>query len=301
MVSWSQGCIESAKKQRRIWPATRRKSPAQRRKCPDGFLALAKCAMLGVSLQSRCFSSETLLEGEAVMAKQGFENWEDADIEAELKKLQVGLACMSHHGCRGRCHQQCRWPLHSEPLSSQRLPSELCPRTMAALSCRVRALEGMPRNCMLLCNRAFPACTKRLLCVYAWAEAEQEARPETVASSPPLTETLREDTPQPPPETPTQHTSPLVPRQIPFTPNDTPEDGSKSAPAAMVNKAVVALSNQNLRKRVARLMTPTAAGKTKIPQEVIDEWNKSDAAGQERLCSEFKAAGFDKARVQNCF
>lgn len=47
-----------------------------------------KTGMLGLSLPSRCFSSSTLMDGEAVLNAMNYDDWSAADLEAELAKLE---------------------------------------------------------------------------------------------------------------------------------------------------------------------------------------------------------------------
>lgn len=45
--------------------------------------------MLGITLPSRTFSSSTLMDGEAVISSQQFDDWGEAELLAELAKLQA--------------------------------------------------------------------------------------------------------------------------------------------------------------------------------------------------------------------
>ena len=46
--------------------------------------------MLQISLPSRCFSSETLMEGERVVRDHTYDNWNEAELLAELHHLEAG-------------------------------------------------------------------------------------------------------------------------------------------------------------------------------------------------------------------
>ena len=46
--------------------------------------------MLGISLPSRCFSSQSLLEGESLMLNQSIDGMSEADMLAEIEKLEDG-------------------------------------------------------------------------------------------------------------------------------------------------------------------------------------------------------------------
>jgi hypothetical protein len=44
--------------------------------------------MFGISLPSRAFSSQSLMDGEMVMGSQTFDDMSEADMLAELEKLE---------------------------------------------------------------------------------------------------------------------------------------------------------------------------------------------------------------------
>lgn len=91
------------------------------------------------------------------------------------------------------------------------------------------------------------------------------------------------------PQTPT----PLVARSLSFTsPGSGPgSPGSGSAGSMPDGSFAQGVSLYAVKKRIARLMTPKADGKLKVPQEMVDEWNKGD---QDKLAAEFSQAGLDK-------
>lgn len=47
--------------------------------------------MFGVSLPSRVFSSQSLMDGETLVANQNFDDMTEEEMQAELKRLQDTL------------------------------------------------------------------------------------------------------------------------------------------------------------------------------------------------------------------
>ena len=52
------------------------------------FWALLLVFMWGISLPSRCFSSQSLMDGESVMLTQKLEDMTEAEMLAEIAKLE---------------------------------------------------------------------------------------------------------------------------------------------------------------------------------------------------------------------
>ena len=70
----------------------RRKFMGLRRKNPVSCFWLGwNRRMFGISLPSRCFRSQSLMDGEKIMDSQQFDHMSEEDMLAELEKLQDGV------------------------------------------------------------------------------------------------------------------------------------------------------------------------------------------------------------------